>query len=113
MKVVRDDKPAVDFTIYPQGLELMPPLSLDWSTQRIVWFSHGFYKLERRGDKVLMSDLRMGQEPYYTFTFVVARRGHSPDVPVTPELVGQRPDLSRALPWLWRRALGEPLPPPR
>lgn len=101
------------FDRFERGDPLHDALQDSWHVRRLAWFSHGFYKLERRGDKVLMSDLRMGQEPYYTFTFVVARRGDSPDVPVTPELVGQRPDLSRALPWLWRRALGEPLPPPR
>jgi inner membrane protein len=30
-----------------------------------------------------------------------------------PIRIGTRPDIDRGLPWLWRRALGEPLPPPR
>ena len=81
--------------------------------QRIAAFSKGFYKLKQDGPQVLISDLRMGQEPAYVFSFAVAER-HSPPVPLaTPVQVGGRPDLERALPWLWRRALGEPLPPPR
>jgi inner membrane protein len=55
----------------------------------------------------------MGQEPAYIFRFAVAER-HSPVVPLTrSEQIGARPDLRRGLAWLWRRALGEPLPPPR
>jgi hypothetical protein len=30
-----------------------------------------------------------------------------------PQSVGTRPDIGRALGWLWRRMGGEPLPPPR
>ena len=81
--------------------------------QRIAAFSKGFYKLQQVGERVLLSDLRMGQEPYYTFTFAVAER-RSPPVPLaTPVQLGVRPDIERGLPWLWRRARGELLPPPR
>jgi inner membrane protein len=55
----------------------------------------------------------MGQEPNYIFSFAVAQR-HSPPVELVPSVqVGSRPDLGRSLPWLWHRALGTPLPPPR
>jgi inner membrane protein len=62
---------------------------------------------------VLVTDLRMGLEPNYTFSFVVATHA-SPLQPVaTPVAVGTRVDLGRALRWWWRRSLGESLPPPR
>jgi inner membrane protein len=62
---------------------------------------------------VLVTDLRMGQEPGYVFSFAVAER-RSPPVPLTPPVqVGARLDFERGLPWLWQRMLGEPLPPPR
>ena len=79
-----------------------------------IWTgAKGFYKLEARGDTVVLADLRMGQEPHYTFAFAIARL-HSAPVPLQPVVqVGSRPPLGPALSWLWRRALGEPLPPPR
>ena len=81
--------------------------------QRIAAFSNGFYKLRQDGARVLISDLRMGQEPSYVFTFAVAER-HSAAVPLAmPVQVGARLDLERGLPWLWRRMWGEPLAPPR
>jgi inner membrane protein len=81
--------------------------------QRLAAFSHGFYKLHEAQGRVLITDLRMGQEPAYVFAFAVAER-RSPPVPLArSEQLSSRPDLARGLPWLWRRAWGEPLPPPR
>lgn len=98
---------------FDQGVPLereLPPID---GVQRIAAFSHGFYKLHQDGPSILITDLRMGQEPAYVFAFAVAQR-HSPPVPLARiEQIAVRPDLARALPWLWRRALGEPLPPPR
>ena len=100
------------FDRFDRGTALAADLQAVDGVQRITAFSKGFYKLEQRGDRVLISDLRMGQEPIYVFTFAVAqRRGAQPLTP--PEQVGARIDIQRGAPWLWRRALGEPLPPPR
>ncbi len=104
---------AITFDRFDQGLPLaadLPPID---GVRRIAAFSQGFYKLQQDGSRVLVTDLRMGQEPSYIFSFAVATR-RSPVVPLVPaEQISNRPDLARALPWLWRRALGEPLPPPR
>jgi inner membrane protein len=55
----------------------------------------------------------MGQEPNYSFTFAVAER-HSPTVALAqPEQMSVALDIPRSLDWLWRRALGESLAPPR
>jgi inner membrane protein len=103
----------VAFDRFDRGAALAAELQGVDAVQRIAAFSKGFYKLRQDGDSVLISDLRMGQEPSYLFTFDVARR-HSPAVALaTPVQVGLRPDLARGLPWLWRRMWGEPLPPPR
>jgi len=108
-----DSDGAITFDRFDQGLSLaaaLPPID---GVRRITAFSQGFYKLHQDGPRVLITDLRMGQEPTYIFSFAVATR-RSPTVPLVPtEQISNRPDLARGLPWLWRRALGEPLPPPR
>ncbi len=79
-------------------------------------FSRGFYRVAagEDGRSVLITDLRMGQEPFYTFSFVVAELAGAGLAPVQPtRQVGTRPDLQRALQWLWPRMWGQPLPPPR
>jgi inner membrane protein len=108
-----DDGRRMTFDRFERGDTLAGELSGIDGVQRIRDFSHGFYKLHEDGARLLVTDLRMGQEPHYTFSFAVAER-HSPAVALLPsEQVGSRPELGRALPWLWRRALGEPVPPPR
>ena len=107
-----DATPQVHFDAFPRGQALYEAVRDDWHVARMAWFTRGFLRMAQHGDELRLSDLRMGQEPYYSFTFVVARHG-SGWRPVTPELLSARPDLDRALPWLWRRLRGEPLPPPR
>ena len=108
-----DSDRSVAVDRFARGAGLAAELQGVDAMQRIGAFSKGFYKLAQDGDRVLLSDLRMGQEPAYTFTFVVARRQSAP-VPLEPPVqIGTRPDVARTLSWLWRRALGEPLPPPR
>jgi inner membrane protein len=108
-----DREPQIVFDRFDRGAALDAELQGVSGVQRIAAFSKGFYKLQQDGALLVVSDLRMGQEPHYTFALAVAAR-HSPtEVLARPEMVGSRPDLARALPWLWRRAWGEPLPPPR
>lgn len=102
----------VDFSLRPQGLDLLAPLAEDWSTQRIVWFSHGFFKMSQRGDKILITDLRMGQEPSYTFNFEVGVRQGDTITPMPPRHIAERPPLDIGLQWLWRRLKGEKLQAP-
>jgi inner membrane protein len=62
---------------------------------------------------VLITDLRMGLEPNYTFSFVVAERASPLRALPVPESAGRRVDLAVALPWFWRRLGGEVVAPPR
>ncbi len=108
-----DAEPTVQFDRFEQGQPLVPELQGLDSVRRIAAFSKGFYKLEQVGSQLLVSDLRMGQEPGYTFRFVVAERSSPLRALERPLQQGTRLDLARGLPWLWRRMWGEPLPPPR
>jgi inner membrane protein len=107
-----DASPQIHFDRFDRGTALAPALDGIDSVRRIADFSRGFYKLSADGPELRITDLRMGQEPFYTFSFVVARQ-HSAPQAVTPRNAGQRPDVGRALTWIARRAAGEPLPPPR
>jgi inner membrane protein len=109
-----DEAPQIRFDAFDRGSALAEGVRGIEGVQRIAAFSKGFYKLQQdENGRVLISDLRMGQEPAYFFTFAVAAT-QSPPQPLQPPLaVGRRPDLERALPWLWQRMWGQPLPPPR
>jgi inner membrane protein len=110
-----DEPGPLHFDRFERGVALEAPLRDHTLTQHIRGFSGGFYHLRQSGDTLRVTDLRMGQEPTYTFSFTVARVGQAGTVQPLPraESAGSRPDVPRALAWLWQRLLGHRLPPPR
>jgi inner membrane protein len=82
------------------------------AVQRLARFSGGFYRLHQQGDQAWVTDLRMGQEPHYVFSFLVARRSGGTWEAVEPQLQGSRPDVGRSLAWLWDRMRGRDVAPP-
>jgi inner membrane protein len=105
---------------YDRGAEWLATHAGNPGVARIAAFSHGFYRLSAGGenqDRLQITDLRMGQEPFYTFRFDVGPtdpaaaqdyRPLGPDEPQQPPsvLLRQRPDIATALPWLWERLKG-------
>lgn len=69
---VLDAPHRVSFTFIEDQKELLAPVAGHWPVARLQWFTHGFYSVQQYADKLVMSDLRMGIEPAYTFNFVVA-----------------------------------------
>jgi inner membrane protein len=108
-----DKDRTIAFDRFDRGAPLEAEVSGIQGAQRIRDFSRGFYALRQHGPRVLITDLRMGQEPAYTFSFAVAERASPAQALAVPEQVGTRPDLGKFLPWLWRRIGGDPAPPPR
>ncbi|MCZ2293078.1 MAG: metal-dependent hydrolase [Burkholderiales bacterium] len=101
------------FDRFDRGAALDADLAAHPGAARIRAFSHGFYKFDEVGTLVRISDLRMGAEPNYSFSFAIARRASAVQALPTTRSMGSRIDLQRALPWFWRRLRGEALPPPR
>jgi len=138
------DRQALALTRYPSRVELLEGLRDDWAMQRLAWFSKGFYAVDLiagaeaaapsahprigplglalaakdplPGDApgIAMADLRMGQVPWFVFTFVVGRHESTGPQPVEPrQLTVERP-AAGALAWVWWRIWDETAePPPR
>jgi len=93
-------------------------MALDEATQGfakanlIRTFSKGFYALTDDGRYASITDLRMGQHPFYAFTFRFAEHS-SPLREIEPQRVAKRVPLESGLKWLKERALGADLMPPR
>ena len=102
----------IQFDRFASDTVLYEALSSQWAVQRMAWFSRGFFRLHEEGGAAFITDLRMGQEPNYSFSFRVAQRG-SEFAAVTPQNQGRRGDVNKALAWLGPRMLGHDLPPPR
>lgn len=109
-----DGDAPIRFDRFDRGAALRTALAGHDPVERVAWFSRGFWAMEADGDRVTISDLRMGQAPSYFFTFVVGARADGTWRPVSPPTrVGTRPDVRRGLAWLGQRALGHEVAPPR
>lgn len=108
---------AIRFESFDQGRPLADALAGHEGLARIRAFSHGFWTVqEQPAGRVVLSDLRMGQEPFYVFRFAIAQRDAATGAwrPLAPtESVGGRPPVGESLSWLWQRMLGRPVAPPR
>lgn len=98
---------------FERGSALYEPVRESDRVMRVAEFSRGFFSMSEVDARVVMHDLRMGQEPNYTFSFVVARKAGGTIAPISPEHVPIDRDARRTLQWIWRRMQGELLPPPR
>ncbi len=111
-----DGERPVRFDRFASGRGLEQPLRAAGSdaVQRLATFSHGFYRVHAEGRDAFVTDLRMGQEPAYVFSFRIARQDDQGRwLPVPPANQGFRGDARAGLAWLWQRMWGRELPPPR
>lgn len=76
---------APEFHVYPRRTELLADIRDAWPVQRLRYFTKGFYGVRREGDRVVMTDLRMGIQPYYSFAYEVGRIGRNEVHALTPE----------------------------
>ncbi len=95
-----DDRP--DFTAYRFDRDLLDAAGGIRAVARLRWFSRDFVKAGIDGDRLLITDLRMGQEPVYVFTHVVAVRGNPHWEGIPTELISPTID-ERVLLDAWKR----------
>jgi inner membrane protein len=69
-------------------------------------FSKGFYSLADDGRHIRITDLRMGQHPYYVFAFAFAEHHSEPLVPIVPLRITKRMPMDLGLGWLLKRLWG-------
>jgi inner membrane protein len=110
-----DSSRDIVFREHPRGEALYERLRSDWNVARMAWFTHGFFKMEEKNGAVLITDLRLGMEPYYGFQFAVFEDRAGQLAPITPRRAASTVpnNIARALAWLWGRLRGarvSPLP---
>jgi len=110
-----DRAPTMRFDAFPNGRALYESVRTIPAVEQMARFTHGFFRVAETDGRLVLTDLRMGQEPWYAFSFAVAARGNPGLHPVVPVDVGGRRglDLAASLRWLRLRALGTELAPPR
>lgn len=94
---------------HPRHPELVACLEGTESYRKLEWFTHGFFRTDREGDKVTISDLRMGMTPSYTFSFAIAQETGGDVEAIFPErnMAHRRGAAEGDLEWLKARIVGE------
>jgi len=78
------------------------------SVRALTWFNHGFMKAEQRGGMLVLSDLRMGSEPDYSFRFAVAARDGEDWREIGPQQLRWPWQARRRLGAMWQRIWNTP-----
>lgn len=79
-----DGKGAPEIYEHPRHPELAACLTNTAAFKKLEWFSRGFFRTELVGDKVVVSDLRMGLTPGYAFRFAIGQVGQNGIQPIAP-----------------------------
>jgi len=98
------DRGPMTFHNYPSNTKALGEVRQVAAVQRLTWFDHGFQKAQLRHGVLVLSDLRMGSEPDYSFRFAVARvtaAGWQPLLP--PQQLHWPWQARRRLPEVWQR----------
>ena len=103
---------AVRFVAHERGAVLATENADHPQLQRLAKFTDGFFKVQRASGSLVVTDLRMGQEPVYVFSFDIGPplqggQGHGPAVQQS-----RRMDIGAGLKWLGPRILGRDVLPP-
>lgn len=109
------DRGMMQFSGHPSNVQALREAGDLPAVQRLRWFNRGFMRARARGDRLVLSDLRMGLEPDYTFNFVVAERAGGRWHAIVPEQLrsdygspAARADMGRRLRAIWERIWHEP-----
>lgn len=106
-----DSNTEIRFVEYSRGQDIYNPVRGNWEVNRIAWFSHGYFKMAEQNGVMSITDLRMGVEPYYTFTFDVAEHTRENNneriIFIKPKQISPAIDSEPALQWLPQRLLGK------
>ncbi len=107
-----DESTHIDWRRYDRGAALAERHATVEGLRRMAAFTHGFFRVQEDEGRLYVTDLRMGQEPSYTFHFDLGTAAERANGPRPSRMEGMRVDVEQGLDWLWRRLRGERLLPP-
>lgn len=97
------DQPSeVSINAYPTSPNLLETIREEWGVQRLQFFTKGLYSIKQQDDRIVFSDLRMGLEGGYAFTFEVGKQTDLGIVASNYEKIDGRPDIG-GIKLLWER----------
>ena len=104
------DAGPMAFRGYASNVQALRQAASIPAVQRLAWFNHGFMKAQVRDGQLVLSDLRMGAEPDYTFNFAVAEPDGSGWRAIAPQQLRWPWQATRRLGDMWQRIWSQPAP---
>ncbi|TWI06284.1 inner membrane protein [Luteimonas cucumeris] len=105
------DRHAMQFDAHASDMQALGQAGDFSAVQRLTWFNHGFQKAEVRARQLVLSDLRMGSTPDFSFRFAVAERDAEGWREIAPQQLQWPWEARRRLPEMWWRIWNEPVVP--
>jgi len=102
------DRGPMRFRAHSSDQAALQAVSARAEVRRLIWFTHGFLKAEQHGDRLVLTDLRMGVEPDYSFRYAVAQRVDEHWVAIPVQQLSWDLRARARLPMLWRRIWHQP-----
>ena len=103
---------SIRFVAHERGGALAAQHADHPQLQRLARFTDGFLKVQRNSENLVVTDLRMGQEPDYVFAFDIGMPLQPGQAHPTAVQKSRRMDVGPGLKWLGQRMLGHDVPPP-
>jgi len=100
---VFDGDAPLDLTRYQRGNNVVELVGESATLTRIDWFTRGLFKVEQKDDLIIISDLRMGMEPYYFFRFRLAAFEAGEWRLIEPKQIPMFRNSTKGLRWVWQR----------
>lgn len=92
------DEGDIAFSSYSSDRAALAEAGDIWAVQRLCWFANDFVRADVVDGRLVITDLRMGQEPQYVFRHAVAEYGNPHWKPIPPQrmaVVFDRRDLGK------------------
>lgn len=104
------DRGRMVFRAHRSDIEALEAVRELPAVARLDWFNRGFMRAAVLDDRLVLSDLRMGVDPNYTFNFAVARRSADGWQEIVPEQIRwERGEVGGLLAAMWRRIWERPV----
>jgi inner membrane protein len=97
------DRGPIRFTHHASDKQALDAVRKQPQVARLLWFNHHFMKAQVRDGQLVLSDLRMGAEPDYSFRFAVAEREGDEWHPIPARQLEWPWEASRRLGAMWTR----------
>ena len=105
------DHGAMQFTAHRSDTQALAAVREQPDVAKLLWFNHHFMKAQVRDDTLVLSDLRMGSEPDYSFRFAVAERAGDGWRAIPTKQMRWPWEASRRLGPMWTRIWHAPASP--